>query len=152
MQDALTQMLTLQRDLQVRSFGADPMTMSDEERVDYIRWNVLALTDELHEFLGEVGWKPWATSRHVNAEAALSELVDAWHFMMNLLLALGEPLAASHEATLARDFANRYFEKREVNARRQAEGYDGVTGKCGRCRRDLEESDCTTERCVEEPK
>ncbi len=116
--------------LQIDAYGADPRDLVEDERIEFIRWNVLALEDELHEALGETGWKPWATSRHVNTDKFHGEMVDAFHFFMNLCLVSG----LSAENLLAR-----YAEKREINARRQARGYDGVEGKCPKCRRALDD-------------
>lgn len=140
--NVIQHMLETQADLQRRSYNIDPVTELSEYpeiRAAYIRDNVLSLTDELHEALGEVGWKPWATSRHLNEDAYLAELVDAWHFMMNLLLATGIP-----PEELARKFIMKYFEKAERNATRQVRGYDGVTGKCPGCHRALDD---TTVQC-----
>jgi hypothetical protein len=133
----LTRLLQQQRELQVKSFGADPLEMEGEERTDFIRWNALAIDDEVHEMLGEVGWKPWASSRHVNEKEATSELVDALHFFLNLCLATA-PRGWSVEM-VAHTIASGYASKRAENARRQAEGYDGVSGKCKVCKRDLGE-------------
>lgn len=119
-----------QYDLQRDSFGVDPAEMSDDERIEFIRSMTLALEDELHEALGEVGWKPWATSRHVNRKAYIGELVDALHFWVNLCLAVG---ATADEVTDA------YLEKANRNAKRQADGYDGVDGKCPTCSRALDD-------------
>lgn len=120
-----------QHALQQKSYKKDPTTLDDEERAEFIRWNVLALEDELHEALQEVGWKPWATSRHLNRDAFKGELVDAYHFFMNLML------AADIDAD---EFLEAYQAKRTKNAKRQAEGYDGVTGKCPHCKRALDDS------------
>lgn len=124
------EMLDWQLMLQRKSYGRDPANMTDEERAEWVRWNVLALEDELHEALGEIGWKPWATSRHLNREQFKNELVDAWHFFMNLLLCAGIDAEEFHAA---------YLVKAKKNAARMADGYDGVTGKCVGCRRDLTE-------------
>lgn len=107
---------------------------TDEDRkpaIDFIHWNVTALTDELHELLGEVGWKPWAKSRHINLEAARGELIDAYHFMANLSLVLGMD---------ANEIMRRYHEKHAKNAKRQEEGYDGVSTKCLGCKRALDDA------------
>lgn len=130
MSDKLAEMLEAQHRLQVNSFGNDPTQLTDEERVEWIRWNVLALEDELHEALAEVGWKPWATSKHVNREAFIGELVDAFHFFMNLMLVVN---CTAEELTKA------YSEKRGLNAKRQTEGYDGIAGKCPHCKRALDD-------------
>lgn len=128
---ALVQMFNAQRDLQIKAYGKDPSTIVDpEEQVQFIKDMVLAASDELHEFLGEIGWKPWATSRHINTEDAKGELVDLWHFFMNLMLAIGmTPL----------DLFEGYMEKRGRNIKRQADGYDGVAGKCQSCGRALDD-------------
>lgn len=116
--------------LQVQSYKKDPTALSDEERAEFIRWNVLALEDELHEALAEVGWKPWATSRHLNREAFKGEMVDAFHFLMNLLLAAD---------ISAEEFLEGYQAKRRKNAKRQSDGYDGVSTKCPGCNRALDD-------------
>lgn len=124
------QMLAMQRTLQNRYTGKDPGSMVGDERAQYIRDMVLAATDELHEALSEVGWKPWASSRHVNRAAYMGELVDAWHFFMNLMLV----------ANITWDeFAQAYMIKNKENIRRQELGdkYDGIDGKCAFCKRDL---------------
>jgi hypothetical protein len=125
--DMLRESFRLQSELQTRTYGRDPADIEEpQERVQFIKDMTLALEDELHEFLNEVGWKPWASSRHVNEEEAKGELVDAFHFFMNLCLVVGMD---------ADDLFLRYQEKRLRNQKRQADGYDGVEGKCPGCKR-----------------
>lgn len=131
MTDKLTEMLRAQLELQRQSFDVDPTTLEGEERAEFIRWNVLALEDELHEALNEVGWKPWASDRSIDRDLFLKEMVDAWHFFMNLLL-VG---SSTEPDLLAEIFTSMYQEKRQVNADRQAAGYTG-TDKCPQCGRD----------------
>lgn len=135
--------LEAQHLMQVKSFGQDPKTLSDPEKLEWIRWNMLALMDELHEALAETGWKPWAKSKHIERNAYVSELVDAFHFLMNLMLVVD---------CSADEFLAKYFEKRDVNVARQAEGYDGVTGKCQKCKRALDDAAvaCTVESCAQD--
>lgn len=130
MSDNLEQMLSAQHKMQINSFGNNPNTLEGEEAVEFIRWNALALTDELHEALAETGWKPWATSKHVNRDAFIGELVDAFHFFMNLMLVVD---------CTAGEFTAAYFAKRDLNIKRQAEGYDGIAGKCHECKRALDD-------------
>lgn len=130
MTNHLAAMLQSQHMLQINSFGNDPKELNMEQQIEWIRWNTLALEDELHEALAETGWKPWATSKHVNREAFVGELVDAFHFFMNLMLVVD---------CSAEELADRYFAKRDKNAKRQANGYDGVAGKCGVCKRALDD-------------
>lgn len=132
--DRLTVMLKLQNTLQREVYGADLDGMLPHARMSFIRDNVLALTDELHEALNETGWKPWATSRHLNAGAFIGELVDAWHFMMNLLLATG--LTPKEISDI---FYSGYLAKAKKNEERQKAGYDGVSTKCPVCKRALDD-------------
>lgn len=119
---------------------ADDKGPTDEDRmpaINFIHWNVTAATDELHELLGEIGWKPWAKSRHINLEAARGEWIDALHFMLNMALVLG--------LTEAEDIRALYDAKHAKNAKRQEEGYDGVSTKCPGCKRALDDDavECT---------
>jgi hypothetical protein len=136
--------LAAQHELQKNSFGKDPADLeSDEDKLEWIRWNVLALEDELHELLAETGWKPWAKSKHINREAYISELVDSFHFLMNLMLVVDCSVP---------EFLAKYFEKRGINIKRQEAGYDGVTGKCQECHRALDDAGvhCTDTECASE--
>lgn len=133
--DRLTAMLYAQRDLQHRSYGHEPGKMEPAELMAYVRDNALALADEIHEALNETGWKPWATSNHMHVTAYLGELIDAWHFLMNLMLATG--IAPS---VLADRVYEGYMMKQARNAKRQADGYDGVAGKCPGCGRALDDA------------
>lgn len=126
MSDILKHMLVLQEELQIKAYGENPGEFEDnEERIQFIKDMILALTDELHEMLGEVGWKPWATTNHINEEAFKNELTDAWHFLMNLMLVMNMS---------ADELYARYLAKREKNIKRQDDGYDGLN-KCPLCKR-----------------
>jgi hypothetical protein len=119
-------MFESQRKLQTMLLGIDPQHMERGDLLGYIRDMTLACTDELHEALGETGWKPWATSRHINTEAFRDELTDAWLFLLNLMLASG---------MTSKDLFNRYHEKRSNAERRIETNYDGVSTKCPKCKR-----------------
>lgn len=127
-------------DLQRTTFKIDPTGLHGDELADYIRWNVLAATDELHEYLQECPiWKPWSKNQQVNTIEAVNELVDVLHFIANLLVmhgVSGEQLTAL------------YHNKQEVNAMRQLAGYDGVTEKCPICYRDMTTTNCTPSNCA----
>lgn len=116
----LARMLNEQLALQVDYFD-DPRELRGEERIEFIRWNVLALLDEVHEVLAECGWKPWSGSRHVDEGRAVNELIDAFHFFMNLLWAM----SGEHDPeTLADRFVQEYLAKVAVNRERQEAGYE----------------------------
>lgn len=120
------------------TLGGSPFWMDQDAIVEFIRWNTLALTDELHEMLGEVGWKPWASSQHVNHPEAMHEMVDAWHFFLNILLAIAAAngLSITEMGTAFEDY---YKDKNAKNLQRQVDGYDGVSTKCPNCKRELSE-------------
>lgn len=131
MTDRLARMFDQQIELQ-KKMGHDFIWMSREERIDYFKEMVLGLTDELHEALAEMGWKSWSSSRHINEEKVVGELVDAFHFLLNLFLSMNVDVDEVFE---------RYQAKHTVNNTRQQVGYDGVTTKCANpyCRRALDE-------------
>lgn len=126
--DRLYAMFQMQRELQRLINGYDPDEQSMEQRIDNIKDNVTAATAELFELLQEIGWKPWATSRHINRQEACGEWIDVWFFLMNIAL---------HLDMTPDEMWHAYREKYVVNVNRQKDGYDGVTGKCPQCRRDL---------------
>lgn len=136
----LQQILDRQRELQKKHYGVDVTKLTEEERAQYIRDMSLALTDELHEALNEVGWKPWATSRHINRQAYLGELIDVLHFWANLVLVVN---------TSEEELTAMYFAKADKNAKRQLAGYDGVSGKCTTCGRAFDDAAvlCTPVAC-----
>lgn len=118
-----------QRQLQQDNFGGDPSLLPLEEKIQYIKDMTLALTDELHEALNEVGWKPWSTKKHINVPEFKGELIDALHFFVNLCIVVDmDP----------DEVFDRYFNKAKVNQKRQEEGYDN-TNKCVHCKRALDE-------------
>ena len=128
---ALEEIFERQLRLQRESFGVDPSSLADEDKIEYIRWNVLALEDELHEALAEVSWKPWASDTFISRDAYVKELVDALHFLTNLFLVVGAD---------AGEVLRRYKAKAEVNAARQEAGYEHHTNK-----------DPVTGRALDEP-
>lgn len=121
----------------LRLHGHDPATMTPEERAAFVREQVLACEDELHEALKEVGWKSWATSRHLHRDAFLHELVDAQLFLDNLLLVALRPGQTVVE--LQAEVDQLVLERIERANQRQVDGYDGVAGKCPSCHRALDD-------------
>jgi hypothetical protein len=134
-------MFRLQEELQSSTYndGLSPAVFTQSGKIEFIKTNVIAITDEIHEALGEVGWKPWATSNHINEAAYKAELVDAWHFFMNLCIVVGMTPDELFEG---------YLTKRQKNIKRQQDGYDGVSTKCGVCGRALDDD---AVQCREDP-
>lgn len=128
---ALAEMLAGQLELQKRLHGGHPKDFMPEDRAAYVREMSLALTDEVHEALGEIAWKSWAKSDHFNRDAYVGELIDTWHFLMNLLLVAD---------VSADEFVERYHEKLKKNHQRQDDGYNGISTKCPLCKRDVNDT------------
>lgn len=115
--------------LQRTSFGKDPAKLEGQDRIEYVRWNMLAAQNELNEALDEISWKPWASAEFFNRDQFVGELVDVLHFVGNMLVA-----AKCTDAELN----ERYTDKMNKNRKRQAEGYTG-TDKCTNCRRAMDD-------------
>lgn len=125
--DRLSIMFDMQRELQLKYNNGKPMDQfTDDERMPEIRNNTLSCVAELFEALAETGWKPWASSNHTNRDAFYREMVDAWHFFMNLML---------HTGMTPDDLYAGYIDKNQVNHRRITDGYDGRKDKCPACKR-----------------
>jgi hypothetical protein len=116
--------------------GRHPALLDPEERAEYVRNNVLSCADELHEALNEVGWKPWATSRHMHRDQYLNELADAQLFLDNLVL--GALREGDDIDALEAEFAGMVAAKVDRHRRRVEGGYDGVSSKCA-CGREVED-------------
>lgn len=129
----LQEMLDAQEDLQLQMppHRTAPKDLSLKDKGEFFRSQAFALDDEIHEAGNEISWKPWASGEFLNREQYAGELIDAWHFLMNLMLLVGMTEEEIYE---------KYMAKRQKNIQRQMLGYDGVVGKCSYCHRDLEEA------------
>lgn len=128
----LQYLLDKQRELQLIITGKDPSELEGIERIVFIKDMTLALFMELGEMLDETGWKPWATSRHVNEEPAQREGVDVLFFLLNLMLVM--------RMTDGFAWMKMYDEKWQINAdRARSKTYDGISGKCPGCKRALDD-------------
>jgi dimeric dUTPase (all-alpha-NTP-PPase superfamily) len=127
MADRLDVMLDMQRALQLRfNKGKSIEEFTDAERMQAFTENFAACVIELGEAMAETGWKPWASSNHVHYNRFCKEMVDAWHFFMNMML---------HGGITAEDLYASYIQKNGVNHQRITNGYDGVSSKCPACHR-----------------
>lgn len=128
--DKLNEIFRLQKELQ-EALGYDFDKMTLRARIQYILTMSYSLEDEIHESTKEVGWKPWAKSQHFNTESYRSELIDAFFFLVNLMMAAGmSPLMVWKG----------YLKKLKVNHDRAKNGYDGISNKCPVCRRDFDDA------------
>lgn len=108
--DSLAWLYERQRDLQIAAFAGDPSTFDLSDKIQYIQWNILGATDELHEVLGEVQWKMW-TDRPlvINEEQYCDELADVLHLFLNLCLVVD----LNPDELVAR-----YWRKHQINRQR----------------------------------
>lgn len=118
----LEQQLALQRS----AYGIDLPSLSGEERVAYVRMNVLAAVVELTEMLDEVdAWKAWQTERSAagsfkagdDGVRFANEGVDVLIFVYNLLNLLPWMDEDKLQALT--------YDKQCENKRRQSDGYAG---------------------------
>jgi hypothetical protein len=118
--------------LQRMSYGSNPALLEGDERAEYFRTMMAALTFELGEVSNEIGWKTWGTDRTINREQYISEMVDVLHFAGNLLILAGCTDAELNAA---------YNKKMKVNVERMLrEDYNGRTdGKCALCKRSFDD-------------
>lgn len=112
--DRLEDLLARQKKLQ-RVFGNNFEKMTDADRQQYTKDNVLGLLDEIHEVLREINWKKWKkTEKPVSKDKLLEELADALHFYFNLVLVWGFS---------AEDLYNAYIKKDKIIYNRIEKGY-----------------------------
>lgn len=117
----LEEMMSKQREFQMR-LDPDFNAMTPKQRVAFIKEHSIHLNQEVNEMLYELPFfKPWKnydgmSDQEIMAafEKARMECVDAWHFFMNIMLALG---------FTAEEFHEMYMAKNKENHRRQDAGY-----------------------------
>jgi len=119
--------------MQVDVYGdGTPLGKYDPQRkIEFVKDQYIALVMEMGEALDEIGWKPWASSKHFNRDAFKGELVDVLHFFFNLM--------GVAEIT-PEELIDDYFKKAAKNLKRQQDGYDGVSTKCPGCHRALDDT------------
>lgn len=81
---------------------------------NFISTQTLAAMVELGEFIQETPWKTWKQNQKLNREKAIEELVDVWHFIINLSLAFD---LSAEELYMA------FMSKNKKNFKRQEDGY-----------------------------
>ena len=139
----------LQRDaynVDYRDFSGDSSDNLNK-LIEYIRWNMLAIDDELAEVRKAISWKPWQHDEpYADRKEIVKECVDVLHFVANILCAAG----ATDEELDAE-----YLAKMQKNADRQRNGYRVLDAgmKCRLCYRALDDYDtsaCNDVNCPEQ--
>jgi len=125
--------------LQQDCYGADYSVFHSDEHehinstIEYIRWNMLAIDDELAEMRQAISWKPWQhDDPYMDRHELVKEAVDVLHFVANIICAAG----ATDE-----ELNDIYVEKMAKNRARQENGYKvrDIGVKCRVCARALDE-------------
>lgn len=81
---------------------------------EFRRDMILAAIDELTEALRETPWKPWKKQQQYNKENFRKEIIDLWHFVINLSLAA--------EFT-SQELFDEFNKKHQINNERQKNKY-----------------------------
>jgi hypothetical protein len=143
------------RRLQKDAYNVDYSVLNSDrpenlnQLIEYIRWNMLAIDDELAEVRKAISWKPWQhDDPYADRKEIVKECVDVLHFVANILCAAG---ATDDELDAE------YLAKMQKNADRQKKGYRVLDAgvKCTRCFRALDDYDvssCIDSECPEKTK
>jgi hypothetical protein len=112
------------KELQETYYGYTFPFPSAYELAPYIEWNIFAAYQELAEAAVEFSWKPWAKDEpFVNRERVRDELIDAMHFIGNILVGMG---------VTDEELARAYQDKQALNRRRASSGsYSAKKGGLG---------------------
>jgi hypothetical protein len=97
---------------------AFPIRLRDPHAQDFVNNAIFRVIGELMEASQELKNKPWKqTQKDVDYEAFKEELIDAWHFMLRLMLiTFGWPEDTYQILTEA------YAAKAQINQERQEQG------------------------------
>ena len=94
---------------------------NQKHRQEFINITVLACLDELSEILRETAWKNpkyiaggWKKTQKFKLENYKEEIIDLWHFLINLSISAG--LSSD-------DLFKRFLNKNEENHERQNKNY-----------------------------
>ena len=104
--------LFMRQDVLQRRLGNFPLEPHATQQ--FITTQSIALIDEVMEALRETPWKPWKKQQPYEQENFKEELVDAWHFLINLSLASGMN---------SNELFKRFIKKNKANHKRQDNDY-----------------------------
>lgn len=82
---------------------------------DFYTIQSLALIDEVMEALRETSWKPWKQVKPRDKDKLKEEIVDIWHFLINLTLSAG--------FKDSKELYELFMAKNKTNHKRQDDGY-----------------------------
>jgi len=85
-----------------------------KSNIEQIKNQILALIDEVMEALREVPWKSWKINQDFNVSKFKMELIDVFHFLINLFVLAGMD---------SEEVISLFKIKNKINVRRQKDGY-----------------------------
>lgn len=115
--DKLERIFELQKQFQIilgNQFLIEYKEIKYFDNIHQIKNQLLALFSETGEALNEIPWKPWKRNQEFNIAKFRMELIDCFHFLINLFLYSGMD---------ADDVFVLFQKKNEINRRRQRDGY-----------------------------
>jgi len=117
----LNQMFELQNNIQEKLGTWDKTNKSDSMKQQFINQMLLACQEEVIEIMRETAYKNsdlmefgWKKNQFMNVKLYKEEIIDLWHFVMNLWLVVGGT---------PEEFFQEYKKKNNINLKRQEEGY-----------------------------
>ena len=108
----LDEMMSMQKKFGGIFIDFDRLDLEQKER--WTKEMVLAILDELSEVLGQINWKHWKNEQPVDETEVKYELIDLWHFLMNLMLIW---------KMTPKDVFSMYVTKNRENYKRQESNY-----------------------------
>lgn len=118
--DKLTHMFEMQFNLQ-KNLNTFNKIETTADKQQFINQNLLAIFEETVEIMRETAYKNpdfckfgWKKNQQFNIEKAKDEIIDLWHFLMNLCLVFDMS---------ADEFYNLYLKKNKINIERKKNGY-----------------------------
>jgi dimeric dUTPase (all-alpha-NTP-PPase superfamily) len=108
----LKEMFEMQERFQNRT-GNMP-TINHGLNIEYVKDMSLAAISEVMEALRETPWKPWKKKQEYNQENFQKEIIDLWHFVINLSIASGMDY---------KELYKKFVDKNKINIERHKKGY-----------------------------
>lgn len=119
--DKLNEIFKMQKKLQEEIFkkkynikNFDLANLSEKDKRFWTKEMFICAVDELCELMREVGFKHWKTEQPINDCNVRNEIVDIWHFLINISIIWGISPDILH---------SKYKQKHKINMQRQKDGY-----------------------------
>ena len=112
------------------AFGFPTVASSNKDKAGLLHMYTVGAIKEISEMMDEFSWKPWAKGSFVNSELVLSEVVDTFFFLLNIVNTIG---ATEEDMELA------MMRKLRKNQIRASSEYDNDYMKCIKCNRALDD-------------